>query len=50
MDPIINQTSARKIVNLLPNLSEIGPPKNDPMAAPTNVKDTISSLSTLEIF
>ena len=48
--PMVNKTSANKIVCFLPNLSEIGPPNNDPIAPPANVKDTTSSFCKLVTF
>ena len=48
--PTVNKMSANRIVGFLPNLSEIGPPNNDPIAAPNKVRDTMSSLSRLVIF
>eukprot|EP00344_Euplotes_crassus_P009626 CAMPEP_0197008496 /NCGR_PEP_ID=MMETSP1380-20130617/45523_1 /TAXON_ID=5936 /ORGANISM="Euplotes crassus, Strain CT5" /LENGTH=72 /DNA_ID=CAMNT_0042429123 /DNA_START=1088 /DNA_END=1303 /DNA_ORIENTATION=+ len=41
--PITKAKSATNIVIFLPNLSEIGPPVKDPIAAPNVVIETTSS-------
>ena len=40
--PMVKRKSEAIIVNFLPNLSAIGPPKREPMAAPRVARETMS--------
>ena len=48
--PTVKKMSAKSIVGFLPILSAMGPPNNDPTAAPARVDETMISVSWSVIF